>query len=268
MAIDVTTLFAQRRALLRAALDPLIADGKLSRQVLVTLDELYARHRYFEAERIAGLALWIGKESRTAWHETCYEGFGTLLRASGTVVHGLAVLATQHAEDAPARDAFLTTCGLSLPCYRRWCALGQHLVSLVAESVVDRGRRVDQLVQWLGGVGSPMACGMRQAPVWSASASVHLGVETAATEALQAIHTVSRCLWQVWLQRAWAPGMSSCDMLLEQELGIGAALGQALVALGQERTVWEVHPHPLAQLEVVVTLLAQTTTASRIATGD
>jgi hypothetical protein len=268
MAIDVTTLFAQRRALLRAALDPLIADGKLSRQVLVTLDHFYARHRYFEAERIAGLALWIGKESRTAWHETCYEGFGTLLRASGTVVHGLAVLAAQHAEDAPARDAFLTTCGLSLSCYRRWSALGQHLVPLVAESVVDRGRRVGQLVQWLAGVASPMACGTRQDPGWSASASVHLDVETAATEALRAIHTVSRCLWQVWLQRAWAPSMPSCDVLLEQELGIGAALGQTLIALGQERMVWEGPLHPLAQLEVVVTLLAQTTTASRDPAGD
>lgn len=268
MAIDASTLFAQRRALLRAALDPLIVAGKLPGQVVATLDQLYARHRYLEAERIAGLALWVGKESGTTWHETCFESFGTLLRASLTVVHGLAVLAAQHARDAPAREAFLSTCGLSLSFYARCVHLGQRVVSLTAESLPDRGRRVRQLFQWLGGVDSPTELGPRQAAVGSTSAAVHTAVETAATEALQALHTVSRCLWQVWLQRAWAPRVPSCEVLLEQELGVGAALGQALIALGQERTVWDVHPHPLARLDVVVSLLAQSTPASRTTTGD
>lgn len=267
MAVDVATLFAQRRALLRATLEPLIAAGKLSGHVFVTLDQLYARHRYFEAERIAGLAVWIGKESGTAWRETCFEGFGTLLRTSLTIVQGVAVIAAQYAGDAHAREAFLTTCGLSLPFYTRWSHLGQRLVLLSAESLPDRGRRVSQLLQWLGGVESPTEIGTWRTPVWSASVSVHTGVETAAAEALQALQTVSRCLWQLWTRRAWAP-MASCDALLDQELGVGAELGQALIALGQESTVWDVHPHPLARLEVVVTLLAHPTTASHTATGD
>ncbi|NOT56780.1 MAG: hypothetical protein HOP18_19445 [Deltaproteobacteria bacterium] len=268
MAMDTRTLFAQRRALLRAALEPLIGAGKLPDQVLVTLDQLYARHRYLEAERIAGLALWVGKESRTMWHETCFESFGTFLRASLTVVQGLAMIATQHAGDAPARDAFLSTCGLSPPFYTRCAQLGQRVGALTAESLPDRGRRVSQLLHWFSGVEAPTELGPRQAAVWSASKAVHTGVETAAAEALQAIHTVSHCLWQVWLQRAWTPSVSSCEVFLEQELGVGATLGQALIALGQERTVWDVHPHPLARLEVVVTLLAHPTTASRTATGD
>lgn len=268
MAIDVSMLFAQRRALLRAALEPLIAAGKLPDQVLVTIEQLYARHRYFEAERIAGLALWVGKESRTTWHETCYEGFGTLLRASHTVVHGLAVIAAQHAGEAHAREAFLATCGLSLPRYTHWCHLGQRLGPLAAESLHDRGRCVGQLVQWLSGISSPSELGPRQGLVWGISESVHTGVDTAAAEALHAIHTVSRCLWQVWVQRAWVPRMPSCEGLLEQELGVGVALGQALIALGREGLVWDVHPHPLARLDVVVTLLAHPTTASRTAIGD
>jgi hypothetical protein len=93
-------------------------------------------------------------------------------------------------------------------------------------------------------------------------------VETAATEAVQAIHTVSCCLWHVWVQRAWAPMVPSCAVLLEQELGVGVALGHALIALGQDSMVWDVHPHPLARLEVVVTLLAQPATTSRTAASD
>lgn len=264
MAVDVTTLFAQRRTLLCTALEPLIAAGKIPRQVLVALDQLYARHRYFEAERIAGLALWVGKESRTAWRETCFEGFGTLLRASLTVVQGLAAMEAHHAWEthAGSREDFLTTCGLSLPLYTRWCHLGQRLFPLSAESLPERGRRVGQLLQWLCGSAAPTEIGTRQTQEWSAAASTRPVVEAAAAEAVQAIHTVSHCLWHVWVQRAWVPVVSSCAVLLEQELGVGTALGHALIALGQDSVVWDVHPHPLARLEVVVTLLAQQTTVA------
>lgn len=265
-----TTLFAQRRMLLRTALEPLIEAGKIPAQVLTYIDQLYARHLYFEAERIAGLAVWVGKDAGTAWRETCFEGFGTVLRASTTVVQGLAVMEEQHAWDvhARSREEFLTTCGLSLPIYTRWCQLGQRLVPLLAESLPERGRRVCQLVHWLCGTASTTEIGTIHAYGRNHASVSQAVVETAAEQAVQALLTVSRCLWHVWVQRAWAPLVSSCEVLLERELGVGTALGHALIALGQDFAVWEVHPNPLARLEVLATLLAQPTIASRHATRD
>ena len=265
-----TTLFAQRRTLLRTALEPLIAAEKIPAQVLTYIDQLYARHLYFEAERIAGLALWVGKDAGTAWRETCFEGFGIVLRASITVVQGLAVMEEQHAWEAQARsqEEFLTACGLSLPIYTRWCQLGQRLVPLLAESLPERGRHVCQLVHWLCGTASTTEIGTIFTHSRNHASVSQAIVETAAEQAVEALLTVSRCLWHVWVQRAWAPLVPSCEALLERELGVGTALGHALIALGQDFAVWEVHPNPLARLEVLATLLAQPTMASRHVSRD
>ena len=136
MTIDTTTtFFAQRRARLRSALQPLITAHVLPAQVLTYIDQLYDRHRVFEAERIAGLALWLGKDRSTAWREICFEGFGTVLRATTTVVHGLAALDAQCVWESQkqSREAFVMACGLSL------ASLYPLVSARPPES--DRGRR-------------------------------------------------------------------------------------------------------------------------------
>src|SRR4030095_14977191 len=96
MMHDTMTLLAQRRQLLRAALRVHIDAGRLSAHVLDYIHTLYARRRDCEAERVAGLALWLGTDSSTAWRETCFEGCGVVLRAGLTVLHGVASVVVQH----------------------------------------------------------------------------------------------------------------------------------------------------------------------------
>jgi len=73
---------------------------------------------------------------------------------------------------------------------------------------------------------------------------------------------MSRCLWQVWVQRAWTPQVSSCEALLEHELGIGNALGHAFIACGQDVAVWNVQLPALARLEIVATVLTRPSTVT------
>src|SRR5262245_16446538 len=110
-------LLAHRRQVLRTALQGHIDAGRIPAQIMDYIDALYARHRDFEAERIAGLALWLGMDSGTTWRETCFEGFGVVLRATLTVLHGIASLAV---DDGPAdahttREQVLSGYGLSAP---------------------------------------------------------------------------------------------------------------------------------------------------------
>ena len=259
-----TTFFAQRRARLRRALQPLIAAQVLPAQVLTYIDQLYDRHRVFEAERIAGLALWLGKDRSTAWREICFEGFGTVLRATTTVLHGLAAFDEQcvWGSQNQSREAFVMACGLSLPVYTRWCQLGHRGVTVADERLAARGRRVGQLLHELSGRASRTEHeGVRVRGAASAVPSL-AAIETAATDAVRAVLTVSRCLWQVWVQRAWAPQVSNCQALLEHELGIGAGLGHAFIACGQDAAVWNVQLPALARLELVATVLTQPSTVT------
>ncbi len=266
MKIDTTTFFAQRRALLRSALERLITADVVPAQVLSYIDQLYDRHRVFEAERVAGLALWLGKDRSTAWREICFEGFGTVLRATTTAVQGLAAFDTQHIWEAPihSRDEFVMACGLSLPVYTRWCQLGHQVVSVAGEHLADRGRCVGQLLHELSGSASqPELVGLRVHGAIDSDLSL-LVIETAATDAVCALLTMSRCLWQVWVQRAWTPQISSCQALLEHELGIGNALGHAFIACGQDVAAWNVQLPPLARLELVATVLTQSTVPAQL----
>jgi len=257
-------LLAQRRQLFRAALQAHIDAGKIPAQIVDYIDALYTRHRDFEAERIAGLALWIGKDNGTTWRETCFEGFGIVLRATLTVLHGVACIAADHtrAQDRAMREQSLSGCGLSPTCVTRWCQLGQHRLSLTGATLPERGHRVQQLVHWLGGTTAPADIGLPQAPNIQQEVTSLTVVEQAAEEAVQAIQTVSRCLWHVWVQRTWRCVAPSCAVFLDREVGVGATLGAALIALGQDNTVWDVLPRPLGRLEVVVTLLARATTTT------
>ena len=262
MTDHAMTLLAQRRRLLRTALQAHIDAGKIPAQIVDYIDALYARHRDFEAERIAGLALWVGKDSGMAWRETCFEGFGIVLRVTLTVMHGLACLEAAHTYEPhrAMREQSLSVCGLSLARATRWCQLGQRRLSLTGATLPERGHRVQQLVHWLGGTTAPADIGLPQAPSLNREVISLAVAEQAAEEALQAIQIVSRCLWHVWVQRIWRFVAPSCDVFLEREVGVGATLGAALIALGQDNTVWDVMPRPLGRLEIVVTLLARATT--------
>jgi hypothetical protein len=259
-----TTFFAQRRARLRSALQPLIEAHVLPAQVLLYINQLYERHRVFEAERIAGLALWLGKDRGTAWREICFEGFGTVLRATMTVLHGLAAIDVQRAWELQkqSREAFIMACGLSPPVYTRWCQLGHRVVSVADERLADRGRCVGQLLHELSGTASwPEYEESRLQGATSEGPSLAV-IEEAATDAVRAVLTVSRCLWQVWVWRAWAPHVPSCQALLEHELGIGDALGHAFIACGQDVPVWNVQLPALARLELVATVLTKPSTVT------
>ena len=51
--------------------------------------------------------------------------------------------------------------------------------------------------------------------------------------------------------------------LLEHELGIGAGLGHAFIACGQDVAVWNVQLPALARLELVATVLTQPSTVTQ-----
>ena len=264
MTDHTMTLLAQRRHLLRTALQTQIDAGKIPAQIVGYIDALYARHRDFEAERIAGLALWLGTDSGTTWRETCFEGFGVVLRAALTVLHGVACVAADcaRAPDRATREQGLSSYGLSPARATRWCQLGQRQLSLTGATLPERGHRVQQLVHWLGGATAPAEIGLPQAPSMNPEVTSLAVVEQAAEEVVQAIQTVSRCLWHVWVQRTWRCVAPSCDVFLAREVGVGATLGAALIALGQDNRVWDMLPRPLGRLEVVVTILARASTTT------
>jgi hypothetical protein len=257
-------LLAQRRQLLRTALQAQIDAGTLAPRVVDYIDDLYARHRDFEAERVAGLALWVGKARVPAWRETCFEGFGTFLQSIRTVLRGLAALQASDTRegDGTPHDDCLTPTGLSPMLATRWCHLGRCRMPPTPENLRERGNQVQQLVQWVGGPTTLADVGL---PVGASPSLItpSLGViEQAGHDALQAMQTVSRCLWQVWTQRAWGSVATSSNDFLEHEIGVGAELGAALIALGQDDTMWSALPRPLGRLAVVVTLLARATTST------
>jgi hypothetical protein len=264
MMHDARTVFAQRRQLLRAALQAHIDDGRIPAQITDYIDALYARHRDFEAERIAGLALWLGRDNGTAWRETCFEGFGVILRAARTVLQGIATLAVHDASaEASATPAQrLRGCGLSPAIATRWCQLGRHRLPVTGATLPERGRRVEQLVQWLAGPTTLAECGLAQVSHDTPVVTSLDVVNQAAEDILQAIQTVSRCLWQVWVRRIWRAVAPRCAVFLDRELGIGPTLGAALIAVGHDSALWPVLLHPLARVEVVVTILARATSVT------
>jgi hypothetical protein len=262
---DQTVQFvAQRRQLLRTALQAQIDAGTLTTQVVEYIDELYARHRPFEAERIAGLALWVGTVRTPAWRETCFEALGTVLHAVHNIVQGVAALQVDDTRAGPreTQDTVSVATGLPPMVAARWCQLGHCLLPLTAESLRERGERVQQLLHWIGGTTTLAELGLPQTRSPCHTTSSLPAIEQAGQDALAAIQTVSRCLWQVRVQRAWAAVATSCNDFLEREVGVGARLGAALIALGQDDTVWNVHQRPLGRLAIVATLLARAMAAT------
>jgi hypothetical protein len=270
MAHEVITLLAQRRQLLRAALQPHIDGGRLPAPLMDYIDTLYARRRDFEAERIAGLALWLGTDSSATWRETCFEGFGVMLRATDTVLQGVAALSMHEGTGEPCvtREQRLCACGLSPACATRWSQLGQRRLSFTSATLPERGRRVQDLVQWLAGTSTLAESGRAQSPTNIEIVTSLEVVEQAAEEALHAIQTVSRCVWHVWVQRSWRAVAPRCADFLDRELGVGPTLGAALIALGQDSALWPVLPQPLSCLEVVVTILARATAGAADTRGE
>lgn len=264
MSNQTLQLVAQRRQLLRTALQAQIDAGTLTTQVVEYIDDLYARHHPFEAERIAGLALWVGTVRTPAWRETCFEALGTILHAVRTIVQGVAALQVDQARAGPCetQDTVSVATGLPPLVAARWCHLGRCLLPLTAESLRERGECVQQLMHWIGGTTALADIGLPQTTAPDRIDISLFMIDQAGHDALQAIQTVSRCLWQVWVQRAWAPVATSCNDFLEREVGVGARLGAALIALGQDDTVWNVHPRPLGRLAIVATLLARAMTAT------
>ena len=269
MAHDAMTLLAQRRQLLRAALCTHIDAGRLPAHLMDYLDTLYARRRDFEAERIAGLALWLGSDRGTTWRETCFEGFGVILRATHTVLQGVATLLVSDASAAPdaIRAQRLSGCGLSPACATRWSQLGQRRLSFTAATLAERGRCVQQLIQWCAGPTTPEEYERAQLSIKTQGVTSLAIVEQAAEDTLYAVQTVSRCVWHVWVQRSWRAVAPRCADFLDHELGVGPTLGAALIALGQDTALWPVLPHPLSRLEVVVTILARATAGAADTSG-
>ncbi len=270
MAHEAMTLFAQRRQLLRAALQTHIDGGRLPAHLMDYIDALYARHRDFEAERIAGLALWLGSDRGTTWRETCFEGFGVMLRATDTVLQGVAALSMHrgNGELCVTREQRLCACGLSPACATRWSQLAQRRLSFTSATLPERGRRVQDLVQWLAGTSTLAETGRAQSSTTVPAMTSLAVVEQAAEDTLHALQTVSRCVWHVWVQRAWRAVAPRCADFLERELGVGPTLGAALIALGQDSALWPMLPQPLSRLEVVVTLLARARRGREDTNGD
>ena len=184
-----------------------------------------------------------------------------MLRAAHTVLHGIASLIVDAVGTDPraAPEQRLSGSGLSPVSMTRWYQLSQRRLSWTGVTLPERGRQVQQLVHRLGGTTAPAEIG-RTDPASSTPAVTSLVVvEQAADEVVQALQTVSRCLWQVWVQRTWQAVAPSCAAFLDREVGLGATLGAALIALGQDSAVWPVLPRSLSRLEVIVTLLARAT---------
>jgi hypothetical protein len=252
------TIFSQRQTLIIAAIERFVAAQQLPPAVLRHLRTLYAQGLYFEAERVAGLALWVGKRGTVDWRQTCFEMFGTVVRLVPYVLRGLAAIEQAQAWQprAQSRAEFLAWCGISAEVYARWHRLGRTLVLLPAESLVERGTAVRRLVGWLAGTGEPPM--ERVATLGQGTAEVPSldVVLTAAEQAATALLEAGRCLWQVRVQQAWQPFAETYTALLETQLGVEATFGHALSAIGQDFAALEIRHKPLARLDMLSTLLA------------
>lgn len=251
-------IFSQRQTLIVIAIEQLVAEQKLPPTVLQHLQTLYAHGLCFEAERVAGLALWVGKRGTVEWRQLCFERFGTVVRLVPQVVRGLAAIDEGQAWQpwAHSRAEFLALCGISAEVSARWRRLGRTLVLLPSESLVERGTAVRRLMGWLSGTGEPpleRVATPRPGTEEIPSVDVML---TAAEQAVTALLEAGRCLWQVRVQHAWEPCAETYSALLDTQLGIGAACGQALSAIGQDFAALEIRHKPLARLDLLSALLA------------
>lgn len=256
--LTAEALFSQRQALIVAAIEQLVAAQKLPPTVLQHLQTLYAHGLCFEAERVAGLALWVGKRGTGEWRQLCFERFGTVVRCVPQVVRGLAVIEEAQAWQpwAQSRDEFLALCGISANAYARWCRIGRTAVLLPPESLIERGTAVRRLVGWLAGTNEPALERVTTPRPGTAEVPSLEVVLTAAEQAATALLEAGRCLWQVRVQHAWEPFAETYNALLDTQLGIGATCGQALSAIGQDFAALEIRHTPLARLDMLSMLLA------------
>lgn len=256
--LTAEAFFSQRQTLIVAAIEQLVVAQQLPPTVLDHLQTLYAHGLCFEAERVAGLALWVGKRGTGEWRQLCFEQFSTVVRCVLQVVRGLAVIDEAQAWHpwAHSRDEFLDLCGISANVYARWCRIGRTAVLLLPESLVERGTAVRRLMGWLAGTSEPSLERVATPRPGTEEIPSVDAMLTAAEQAATALLEAGRCLWQVRVQHAWKPFAETYSALLDTQLGIGAVCGQALSAIGQDFAALEIRHKPLARLDLLSMLLA------------
>ena len=248
----------QRRAQIIEALTSLVQRGQLRPAQLQEVETLYARGRMFEAERIAGLAIWLAMSPPQAPLQELPERVGKLVHAWRTLSTMLWSI-DQWERWRPYADTLEEFqhdwLRVSPSFYTRLLRLSGALPQPLSPTLVDRGRALKGVVGLL-----TISDRFPLRPVTSTDP---------AAEQVFVLEDILGCVQQLtddllWLGRTvqtirdwelWAEHAPSYSAFLNDVLGVGTHLGFGLNALA---AVWEIGQHrrrTLDNLETAVQIL-------------
>ena len=253
----------ERRAVIEAALDGLAARRRMQPQIRHVVNQLYAQGLLFEAERVAGLAIWLGKEPPADIVTTCGTLFGTFLDA----VQQLASLLQHDAAEQP-EDVIGRIFGVQADFVARVRQIQAHLPQPLPVMACYRGALVRQVVQFLGEqaacvrTGVPIDGSTAEATAWSSL------VDAAAEQGTAALVEASRLLWRVQAWDDWRQVAVSYPVFLTHHLGLGVECGHILGTVGQVfANLWGGRT-ALRRLELIVRLVTEETYHGESSTAD
>lgn len=248
--------FEQRQEAVLAAIRQLVQDGRIQLGVLSRIEELYAQGLVFEAERIAGLAIWVGKGASQETLTSFFEHFGIVLRALDRVSQGLRHCEATHAWDQQgmSKEDFMHTVGLSPVFSARLLQLSRRLPAALPTRLAERGVLLRHLVLFLAGDKELLAD--RREDDEEKDEDPLKAIEEAADQVATTLLTVGRQLWQVRAWQEWQHVTDSYEAFLDSWLGLSVPFGLTLGAVGQVFTDTPLRRPPLRRLEMLCILAA------------
>ena len=250
--------FAERRAAILPAVQKLVQEGRIPSPILVQIEELYAQHRDFAAERLAGLAIWVGKGVAEDTLATFFEHFGIVLREIRNVSSFLqkAEVLQSWTCVASSRDEYIRVWGMVSPAfYERFLRLERLLFHTPADNVTARGTAIRRSILFLAGQGElPLPAQGTLTGGVERREEIMSAIDEAAATAAAELLRIGRKIWQVRQWEEWQKVAPSYEQFLHNWLGLGASFGALLCALGQAAA--DLTAPPLRRLEVCVAILA------------
>ncbi len=249
--------FAERKAAIVPVLQQLVRDGRIQPQILAHIEHLYARRLDFEAERVAGLAIWAGKGKAEDTLATFFEYFGIVLRAVRSAAAYLQKADILHSwtRVAPSKPAFLRTLGVSLGLYEKLLRLPPRLLPEPPAGLAERGKEIRTILQFLAGRGE--LTGSSRGVVVEGVArgqDIIAAIDTAAEQLVTTLLVVGRHIGQVWTWEEWRKVAASYEEFLDGWLGLGVPCGSQLSVLGHDIPEVQTSGKPLRRLELIVSL--------------
>ena len=248
--------FAERQETVLAAVRRLVHQDRIPSAILSRIEACYAQGLAFEAERIAGLAIWVGQDAGQETPPAFFGQFGSVLRALQRVSTGLRSVDRTPTGDhaATSRADCIAAMGLSPAFSERLCQLSAVFPASLPTRLAVRGARLQQMVEFLAGETAMQA--ERNAEEKATDAVPRTAIEDAAEQAATTLLAIGRQLWQVRAGQEWQPVSESYEAFLETRLGLSMPFGRRLGAIGQVWTDTPLQRAPLRRLEMLCTLAA------------